>query len=233
LVDDKEATGSSRAAPLPKCERGKAGDEQGGAAGGDAADGTGADVPEFQTTVSFGLYGGIDVLFAKAGIEGGVRVTAEVNLNDPNDDGKLRLTEALGLVVDTGNPLGYVEVPRIFLAPGWQPSVNFRFSAEDDFESRTTSQESDGGAEFFDIREGRRVVRFSIGNLPEDEAMAFVADIRRRLDKHGQLFWIQNPDDVAHMHRRAFLGRFRQLTRLELAAHRRYRATFEISEVTA
>ena len=69
------------------------------------ADGTGADVPEFQTTVSFGLYGGIDVLFAKAGIEGGVRVTADVNLNDPNDDGKLRLTEALGLVVDTGNPL--------------------------------------------------------------------------------------------------------------------------------
>lgn len=64
------------------------------------ADGTGADVPEFQTIVSFGLYGGVDVLFAKAGIEGGVRVTADVNLNDPNDDGKLRLTEFLGLITD-------------------------------------------------------------------------------------------------------------------------------------
>ena len=74
------------------------------------ADGTGPDVPEFQTIVSFGLYGGVDVLFAKAGIEGGVRVTADVNLNDPNDDGKLRLTEALGLVVDTGDPLDLFDV---------------------------------------------------------------------------------------------------------------------------
>ena len=67
------------------------------------ADGTGADVPEFQTIVSFGLYGGVDVLFAKAGIEGGVRVTADVNLNDPNDDGKLRLTEFLGMLTDHGD----------------------------------------------------------------------------------------------------------------------------------
>ncbi|MFM7137940.1 MAG: hypothetical protein ACKO1M_12865, partial [Planctomycetota bacterium] len=69
------------------------------------ADGTGADVPEFQTIVSFGLYGGIDLVLAKGGIEGGLRVVGEVNLNDPNNDGKLRLTEAIGLVVDTGNPL--------------------------------------------------------------------------------------------------------------------------------
>lgn len=69
------------------------------------ADGTGADVPEFQAIVSFGLYGGVDLVAVKAGIEGGLRVTGEVNLNDPNNDGKLRLTEAIGLVVDTGNPL--------------------------------------------------------------------------------------------------------------------------------
>ena len=69
------------------------------------ADGTGADVPEFQAIVSFGLYGGVDLVAVKAGVEGGVRVVGEVNLNDPNNDGKLRLTEAIGLVVDTGNPL--------------------------------------------------------------------------------------------------------------------------------
>ncbi|MGB8852028.1 MAG: DUF4347 domain-containing protein [Pirellulales bacterium] len=69
------------------------------------ADGTGADVPEFQAIVSFGLYGGVDLVAAKAGIEGGVRVIGEVNLNDPNNDGKLRLTEAIGLVIDTENPL--------------------------------------------------------------------------------------------------------------------------------
>ena len=69
------------------------------------ADGTGADVPEFQAIVSLGLYGGVDLVAVKAGVEGGVRVIGEVNLNDPNNDGKLRLTEAIGLVADTDNPL--------------------------------------------------------------------------------------------------------------------------------
>jgi hypothetical protein len=64
------------------------------------ADGTGPDTPEFQAIVNFGLYGGIDVLIAKGGVEGGVRVTAEVDLNDPNNDGKLRLPEFFGLLTD-------------------------------------------------------------------------------------------------------------------------------------
>ncbi len=64
------------------------------------ADGTGPDTPEFQAIVNFGLYGGIDVLIAKGGVEGGVRVTAEVDLNDPNNDGKLRLPEFVGLLTD-------------------------------------------------------------------------------------------------------------------------------------
>jgi hypothetical protein len=67
------------------------------------ADGTGPDTPEFQAIVNFGLYGGIDVLFAKAGVEGGVRVTAEVDLNDPNNDGKLRLPEFVGQLTDHGD----------------------------------------------------------------------------------------------------------------------------------
>lgn len=69
------------------------------------ADGSGADTPELQTEIRMGLYGGIDVLVAKGGIEGGLALQAELDLNDPNNDGKLRLTEAVGLVLDTGNPL--------------------------------------------------------------------------------------------------------------------------------
>ena len=101
------------------------------------ADGTGADVPEFQAIVSLGLYGGVDLVIAKGGIEGGVRVTGEVNLNDPNNDGKLRLTEAIGLVIDTGDPLDLFDLSlrgeayaRYYYSVGLGP---FKISGGKDF----------------------------------------------------------------------------------------------------
>src|SRR5205085_913531 len=74
------------------------------------ADGTGADVDEFFLQANIALYGGVNVVLAKAGIEGGFQVTAHVNLNDPNNDGKLRVMEAVDLVSQTGNPLDLADI---------------------------------------------------------------------------------------------------------------------------
>ena len=74
------------------------------------ADGSGADVDELTVEATIALYGGVDVVLAKAGIEGGFTLTATVNLNDPNNDGKLRFTEIVELVSYTGNPLDIVDV---------------------------------------------------------------------------------------------------------------------------
>jgi hypothetical protein len=74
------------------------------------ADGTGADVDEFYMRATIALYGGIDLYLAKAGIEGGLTLTASVNLNDPNNDGKLRVMEAVELVKYTGNPLDLADL---------------------------------------------------------------------------------------------------------------------------
>jgi hypothetical protein len=41
------------------------------------------------------LYGGMDLYLAKGGIEGGLNFTASINLNDPDNDGKLRVMEAI------------------------------------------------------------------------------------------------------------------------------------------
>ncbi|MFM8414927.1 MAG: DUF4347 domain-containing protein, partial [Planctomycetota bacterium] len=74
------------------------------------ADGSGADVDELTVEATLALYGGVDVVLAKAGIEGGFTLTATVNLNDPNNDGKLRFTEIVELISYTGNPLDIVDV---------------------------------------------------------------------------------------------------------------------------
>ncbi len=74
------------------------------------ADGTGADVDEFWFRASIALYGEIDLYLAKGGIEGGFALTGSVNLNDPNNDGKLRVVEAYDLVKYTGNPLDLADL---------------------------------------------------------------------------------------------------------------------------
>ena len=133
---------------------------------------------------------------------------------------------------DRDGPLGYVEVPRVFLAPGWQPSLNFTYGAGQVWEPRTTVQESWGGAEFFDVRDGRRVVRFGIDYLPTDEALTWAGDMQRKLGIDGQLFFIMDPADTIHLHRRAFLARMRALSPLEYAVFGRNSITFELAEVT-
>ena len=74
------------------------------------ADGTGADVNEFTMHASIGLYGGVDVYLAKAGIEGGFEFDGSINLNDPNNDGKLRVPEMIALVSYTHNPLDLADI---------------------------------------------------------------------------------------------------------------------------
>jgi hypothetical protein len=62
------------------------------------ADGTGADVPEAGLFGEIAIGGGLDIGIARAGIEGIFRATADLDLNDPNDDGKIRASEIYSLL---------------------------------------------------------------------------------------------------------------------------------------
>lgn len=134
---------------------------------------------------------------------------------------------------DVTSELGYVEIPRVFLSPGYQPSLNFVFGAGHVVEPRTTVQESWGGAEFFDVQQGRRVARFSFDFLPEDEALVWVHDMQTRLGIHGQLLFVFDPMDTAHLHRRTFLARHRTLSPLEYTQYLCNGVTMEVAEVIA
>jgi hypothetical protein len=134
---------------------------------------------------------------------------------------------------DTTSALGYVEVPRAFLAPGWQPTLNMVWGASVGFEPRTTVVESYGGAQFFDVQRGRRVARFGFDYLPETEALAVALDMQRRLGVDGQLFFVYDPDDTVNMHRRSFPARSRVLSPLQAAVFGRSSVTFEIEEQIA
>lgn len=134
---------------------------------------------------------------------------------------------------DTTSTLGSVGVPRVVLAPGWQPPLNPIYGAGMQWEDPTIVETSLGGAEFFEVLEGRRVFRFGFDYLPDDQALTYAFDMQKRLGIHGQLFYVFDPDDTVHLGRRSMLCRMRALSPIQYAIYRRMSATYELSEVIA
>ena len=134
---------------------------------------------------------------------------------------------------DTANAAGYIELTRLFLSPGWQPTRNLAYGNQLGWETETKSGLSLGGARFYDVRPARRVIRFSVNHLDVDEALAWPFDMQQRLQVSTQVYFLFNPDDTAHLHRRAFLGTLRTLSPLEFPFHDINHAAFEIEEVIA
>lgn len=136
---------------------------------------------------------------------------------------------------DQTSDIGYIEVPLVFIAPGWQSTRGIAFGLQQVFEPLTVVQQSWGGAEFFDVQEvgGRRVVRFALNYLPKAEAETWAADMQRQLGISSYLFFVRDPDDIVNRHRNAFLCRMRQLSPLEQVAAGYNSISYELSEVVA
>lgn len=74
----------------------------------DDLDSEGRDVPELSLIGEVRAGAGVDIGFAAAGVEGGVRMTVDLNLDDqPEPDGKLRLYEIAGKI---SNPICLFDV---------------------------------------------------------------------------------------------------------------------------
>jgi Ca2+-binding RTX toxin-like protein len=61
-------------------------------------DGTGEDVPEVTLDLGLNAFGGASIGIAEAGVGGGIAAKVGFDLNDPNDDGKLRFKEFQSLL---------------------------------------------------------------------------------------------------------------------------------------
>ena len=131
---------------------------------------------------------------------------------------------------DTTNPVGYVEIARLMVAPMVQNKINMNYGASTKWVSRSTVTETDVGVEFFDKRKARREFSFSFQHLSEDEGM-ILFDMDRILDITGEVFFMYNPDDKKNGFRRSFLGRMTQLTGLEAIRHNGFGKKYTIREL--
>ncbi len=132
---------------------------------------------------------------------------------------------------DTANPKGFVDISRLFLAPGWQPTINMSYRNNLGWADDTRSERSLGGVEYFDRRDGRRISRFSIEYIPEDEAMSWPFEMQRLLGTDGQLYFIYNPDDTIHQVRRRFLARMERLSPISQPVFAHSSTSFQLTEV--
>jgi hypothetical protein len=122
-------------------------------------------------------------------------------------------------ISDTANAAGYVELARLVLAWAYQPADAIAEGAKFGWETSSSRTETDGGAAVYTDRPRRRVFSFQIEAQDADEALVFPFDIQRKYGTSAQIFFVWDPDDVEHLHRRSFLGVLRELSPLDYVGY--------------
>lgn len=134
-------------------------------------------------------------------------------------------------LADTGNPVGYVQVGRLFIGPAWSPRYNMSYGASISWATATEVQSAYSGAETFSRRNPYRVVRFSLDWLDLDEGLAKGFELDRQAGIDREVFYIFDPTDTVHALRRRFLGRLSELSALEFPYPLTTKKPYTIKEI--
>lgn len=133
-------------------------------------------------------------------------------------------------VFDTANTAGVVDLGRLIIAGGFQPTINLSRGATFELETESERQVTDGGAALYNERPVRRTLVGLLDDQSEAEMFGSFWKMQKQLGITGQLFFVYNPSDTTYLHDRAFLAVFRKLTPLEDAYIGRYKAPFALVE---
>lgn len=133
---------------------------------------------------------------------------------------------------DPFNVSSFVQLGRVFIAPGWTPSHNMSVGATLGWEDESDIQQAYGGAEFFNEQPRYRIARFTIQNIDNDEAYGKAFEIFRQAGRTGEVLLQWSGTDTKHAIRRSFVGRLRQLSPIEHPYSIHDNAAFEIKEST-
>lgn len=132
---------------------------------------------------------------------------------------------------DQANPEGFVEIGRLFMGLGWQPSINYSPDGNNfRFIPNTTVQTSLGGTRYFTRRKSARSILLPFPYLPDEEVWADVYRIQSISNLDKQVFVISDPDDTLNRNKRSFLGNLAELPAIQLFNVGLASTAFEITE---
>ena len=134
-------------------------------------------------------------------------------------------------ILDTTNTAGYVQIGRCLVCDAWQPRINMSYGHSLQYETDTTIEKALDGTEYFNRQRGRRVAKFTLDWLDEDEAMTRNLGMQRDVGIDGEIVLIDNPAAAGYQLERQFVGRLRQLSAIENPYYAVYKNALEIVEL--
>ncbi len=142
---------------------------------------------------------------------------------------------------DTTNADGYIELPRLYVAYGKQPTFNCIWGSTHSLRTDTSYKKTLNAKKIYDQRPTERTMNLIFPDLPSDEVYSNFFDDLRSQGRHGQMYVIFDPADTAHLHRRSMLATVEELPTISYDYHggisgETYTAvslTFQFAEVVA
>lgn len=134
-------------------------------------------------------------------------------------------------ITDTANPDNYVQFGRVFIGETFTPDTAMIMGAGIFYKPRSDSVRAKSGAKYSYQLPAPRGCKFTLPLLSLNEAMYSVFDIQRRELDTGELFFVYDQADVAHLLRRSFLCTLANLGPIEQATVQNYGCGFEVEEI--
>lgn len=134
-------------------------------------------------------------------------------------------------IVDEENEDGYIDLPRLYICPGWEPSTGIQVGARIGYTDPSQEDESLGSILFFDERPGYRTTSITIPFLPYNETFSTAWELIRQLKRTKEMFFSIDPSDDTNLHRWSFPATCREVPQIEFSDELYQTITFELREV--
>jgi len=115
---------------------------------------------------------------------------------------------------DTTNTDGYIEIGRLGVWSGFQPSKNAVWGINHGWDDQSDTNFSISGELNYEKRKAKRTANMSFDFLTDSEANTMY-ELVRRSGTTGEVMYIPDPADMAYSQRYGFRGRLRRLGALE------------------
>ena len=134
---------------------------------------------------------------------------------------------------DTGNTAGYIQLNRIFISQGWQPSINFDYGSSLQIQDSTLETVTLGMASIYDQRTKQRVFNLSFPHIQSNEAFVNALDMEMRLGRSGQVFVSLDSTDLVNLARISCICTMPTINPLAYASPNYHSTSFVFREVVA
>lgn len=135
-------------------------------------------------------------------------------------------------ISDGSNPDGYFEAGALIVDDAFQPGVNMAYGQAIGFDDPSEQVRAEGGQTWATPTGARRTVQFTLGFESEADMMGTAYEIDRRRGARKPVFWVFDPAETTHLHRRAVYGLQTALRPIVLPAVSVYEKRYTLAEMT-